>query len=378
MKVVLAGGGTGGHFYPLMAVADKIREVAEERHMIQPKIFYFSDAPYDEERLFNYEVEFRKITAGKLRLYPSFKNIIDFFKVIWGVLDTTFRMFQIMPDVIFSNGGYAAFPTLVAARILRIPVVIHVSDTVPSRVLLFAGKFATKISLAFSEAERYFSKQQDKIAILGNPIRDEIKYKQKDGAHQFFGFDPNIPTIWILGGSLGSKIINDTIIGALPDLIKKYNIIHQTGRANFNDVYGMANVTLLNNQYKNRYRVYEYLDDLKIKMSAGASNLVIARSGANSVFEIANWGLPSILIPLSKTISRDQVTNSLAYAKTGSAVVVRQRNLTPHLLMYEINKLFKHPEKLKEMSENAHNFFVPDAEVKIAEAILNILMKHQA
>jgi len=286
MKIVITGGGSGGHFYPLISVADKIREISEDKHILQPEIVYMATEPYDEEALFRNEINFTKIYAGKLRKGSFFRNIPDLFKTAWGVADTLIKLFQFYPDVIFTNGGYVAFPVLVAAKILRIPVVIHVSDTVPSRVLLYAGKFATKISVAFPEAAKFFDK--DKVAHLGNPLRDEIKFKQKEGSHEFFNLDYSVPIILILGGSQGSQIINDTVIAALPKLVEKYQIIHQTGKKNYEDIYGIAGVTLLDNPLKKRYKVFPYLNDLQMKMAAGAADLVITRAGAGSLNEVAN------------------------------------------------------------------------------------------
>jgi UDP-N-acetylglucosamine--N-acetylmuramyl-(pentapeptide) pyrophosphoryl-undecaprenol N-acetylglucosamine transferase len=207
-------------------------------------------------------------------------------KMSWGVLATLTRMLQIYPDVVFTNGGFVAFPVLVSARILRIPVVIHVSDTVPSRVLLYAGKFSQKISVAFPEAIKYFDEK--KVALLGNPIRDEIKNKQKKGAYEYFNLSNTLPTILILGGSQGSQIINDNVVEALPKLIEKYQVIHQVGKKNHDSIYGTSGVVLMDNPLKKRYKIFPYLNNLAMKKAAGISNLVIMRAGAGSITEVAN------------------------------------------------------------------------------------------
>jgi len=375
MKIVITGGGSGGHFYPLIAVADKVRELSDDKKIIQPKIFYMAVEPYNEDILFQQDIEFVKINAGKLSLDPSFKSIIEIIKTGWGVFTSFLKIFKIFPDVIFTNGGYVAFPVLVAAKILRIPVVIHASDTVPSRVLLFAGKFAEKISIAFPEAAKFFPK--DKVALLGNPVRDGVKYKQKEGSHDYFNLDPSIPVILIIGGSQGSQIINETVLDSLPELVKKYQIIHQVGKNNYDELYGTTGVVLMNNKFKSRYKIFPYLSDLQMKMAAGITDLVVSRSGAGSIAEISNWELPSILIPLSKIISRDQESNSFAYSRTGSAQIIRQKNLSPNILTYEINRLFDDKVLLKKMKESAKKSFLPDAEVKIAKEILKILISHQ-
>ncbi len=380
MKIVITGGGSGGHFYPLISVIDKLREISEKKHIIQSRIYYFADKPYNDDILFRHEIQFEKTTSGKLRrgagIKGFFLNIGSAFKVVWGTLSAFTRLVQITPDVIFTNGGYIAFPVLVAARILRIPVVIHVSDTVPSRVLLYAGKFAKKISIAFPEAESYF-KNKDIIALTGNPVRDEIEKKQVDGSYEYLNLDPSLPTIFIIGGSQGSQIINDTLIDALPELLKKYQVIHQTGKEKFDDNYGRAGVVLLNNDNKNRYKIFPYLNDLEMKMSAGAADLVISRAGAGSIYEIASWGLPSIMIPISKEVSRDQESNAFSYARSGAAVVIRQKNLTRSILIHEIDRLFTDFNEMKKMSKQAKEFYKDDANIKIATALLDIALSHE-
>ena len=374
MKIVITGGGSGGHVYPLLAVADKIREISEDKNILQPEIFYLAEVPYDEDALFKNDVEFRKVYAGKLRKGFHFSTIFSLFKMAWGVADTLLKMFQIYPDVVFTNGGYVAFPVLVAARILRIPVVIHASDTVPSRVLLYAGKFAKKISIAFPEAAKFFP--TDKVALLGNPIRDEVKYKQREGAHSYFNLDPALPTVLVIGGSQGSVIMNNTILDALPDLVKKYQIIHQTGKPNYNEVFGTAGVQLLDNPLKKRYKVYPYFNNLGMKMASGAADLIMTRAGAGSINEVANWGTPSILIPISGEVSRDQESNSFAYARSGAGVVIRQKNLSPKILEHEIGHIFTEEGLYQKMAKAAKNYFKPDADIKIANEVLTIALSH--
>jgi UDP-N-acetylglucosamine--N-acetylmuramyl-(pentapeptide) pyrophosphoryl-undecaprenol N-acetylglucosamine transferase len=374
MKIVITGGGSGGHTYPLLAVADKIREISEEKKILQPDIFYLAEVPYDEDALFRNNIQFKKIYAGKLRKGFHFSTIFSLLRTAWGVADSFVKMFQIYPDVVFTNGGYVAFPVVFTARILRIPVVIHVSDTVPSRVLLYAGKFAKKISIAFPEAAHFFS--EDKVALLGNPIRDEVKYKQKEGSHSYFNFDSTLPTILVMGGSQGSVIMNNTILNALPDLVKKYQIIHQTGKNNYDEVFGTAGVQLIDNPLKKNYKIYPYLNNLGMKMAAGAADLLIIRAGAGSITEAANWGIPSILIPISETVSRDQESNSFSYARSGAASVIRQKNLTPKILGHEINRIFTEKGLHQKMAQSTKKFYKEDAGIKIANEILTIALSH--
>src|SRR3989344_1787098 len=134
MKIVFTGGGTGGHFYPIIAVAQKVNQIIDRENILGAKLYYFSDSPYDKEMLFENGILYEAVNAGKIRTYFSFKNFSDLFKIFFGVLNAFFKMFSIYPDVVFGKGGYASFPAIFAARILRIPIVIHESDSAPGRV----------------------------------------------------------------------------------------------------------------------------------------------------------------------------------------------------------------------------------------------------
>ena len=134
MKIVFTGGGTGGHFYPIIAVAEKVNQIVDHENIVGAKLYYFSDDPYDKELLFQNGITFEKISAGKARIYFSLLNFTDFIKAFFGTINAVYKLFTIYPDVVFGKGGYSSAPTILAARMLRIPVVIHESDSAPRRV----------------------------------------------------------------------------------------------------------------------------------------------------------------------------------------------------------------------------------------------------
>src|SRR3990167_871131 len=171
MKIVFTGGGTGGHFYPIIAVAQRINQIIDHENILGAKLYYVSDSPYDKEMLFENGLLYEQINTGNMRTYFSLKNFSDIFKTFFGVINAIFKMFSIYPDVVFGKGGYASFPTILAARILRIPVLIHESDSVPGRVNKWAGRFAKRVAVSFKEAVNYFPK--NKVAWTGHPIRTE-------------------------------------------------------------------------------------------------------------------------------------------------------------------------------------------------------------
>jgi UDP-N-acetylglucosamine--N-acetylmuramyl-(pentapeptide) pyrophosphoryl-undecaprenol N-acetylglucosamine transferase len=378
MKILFTGGGTGGHFYPIIAVAQAMREIATHKKILPPQFYFMAPAKYNPRALFDNEIEFVYVPAGKIRRYFSLLNITDAFKTVSGVFIALIKMFSIYPDVVFSKGGYTSFPPLLAARILRIPVVIHDSDSHPGRASLWSGKFARRIALSYPSAAQFFKikNKEQKIAYTGNPIRAEIAQPLKNGAFEFLNLEQNIPVILVLGGSQGSQNINDTILSALPELLNKYQIIHQTGRANLAEIKATTSVTLKDHPYKYRYHPFDYLDELALRMSTGAANIIVSRAGS-TIFEIAAWGIPSIIIPLPSSISHDQTANAFAYASTGAASVIEENNLAPHVLVTEINRIVDSAAISKTMSERAKAFSRLDSASLIAQTILNIALEHE-
>lgn len=374
MKIMLAGGGTGGHFYPLIAVAEEINKIVDKEHILESKLYYIADSPYDKKSLSEHGIIFEEISAGKMRTYFSFQNFFDLFKTFWGILGSIWKVYKIYPDVIFSKGGYPSVPVLVAARLLGVPVVVHESDSAPGRANLWAAKFAKKIAVSFEEAGRFFPKE--KVAWVGQPIRRELQKTVKEGVFEYLKLDPSVPVILVLGGSLGAEIINNVIIETLPDLIKKYQIIHQVGKRNLEEVNIRTGVILKNDPNRDRYLVYPFLDSLALKMSAGAASLIVSRAGS-LIFEIASWGVPSIIIPITNSNGDHQRKNAFNYARSGAAVVIEEVNLTQHILFAQIEKLLSNSNKREEMSKAALSFAKPDAATKIAHELINIALSHE-
>ena len=373
MKIAFTGGGTGGHVYPLIAVAEEVNKIIDDQKIANVQLYYFSDAPYDKEALFENRIHFVEVPAGKLRIYFSFKNITDIFKTAYGCMIGLWKMFQIYPDVVFAKGAYASFPTLLAARILRIPVIIHESDSAPGRVTAWAGKFAQYIALSYAEAAEYFPKE--KVARVGQPIRPELENPIKEGAAEFLQLESNVPIVFILGGSLGAQIINDAIIQALPELLKKYQVIHQTGKANFDDVVARSNIELETSEYKTRYKPLAFMNPISMRMAAGASSIIITRAGS-SLFEIASWGIPAIVVPITVTNNDHQKKNAYNYARAGAGEVIEEKNLTPHVIINEIDRIVTDLNLHNRMSKAAKEFYLPDAAKKIAHKVIEIGLSH--
>lgn len=379
MRIVLTGGGTGGHFYPLIAVAEAMRDIVLEDKLIAPELFYIGPSVLDYEALDEQGIEWRRSSAGKMRRYLSIRNVFDMVKVIIGVVQATIQLYLLYPDVVFSKGGYASFPTTVAARILNIPVIVHESDARPGRANEITARWAVAVATSYPGAAAFFKKTlSEKIALVGNPIRKTLFKPAREGAHEYLGLASDVPTIFILGGSQGAQAINSVVISALPDLLMNYQIIHQTGKDNLDEVRNIASVVLKDHPHKDRYQAFGFLNTLAMRMASGVAHLVVARAGTGTIFEIAAWSVPSILIPIPEEVSHDQTSNAFAYARDGAAVVLKQKNLTENLFEAEVHRILQNPDVHASMREAAAAFAKPDAARKLARLVLDTALTHEA
>lgn len=374
MKIVFTGGGTGGHFYPIIAIIESIKKIVAEKKLVDLDLYFFGPTPYNQGILYDHNIEYKKVSAGKMRRYFSIKNFTDTFKTAFGCISAFFNLFSIFPDVVFSKGGFGSFPTVLAARILRIPVVLHESDSTPGRVNKWTGKFAKRIAVSYKEAADYFDKE--KVAYTGQPILEDKLSPLTTNAFEFFELDKNAPVIFIMGGSQGAEVINNAILDSLPELLENYQIIHQTGAAHLEVMKESAAAILLGNPNKSRYRPYDYLNSFEMRMAAGSASIVISRAGS-TIFEIASWGVPSIIIPIADSNENHQVKNAFAYAHAGACSVIQEENLKTHIFTSEIKRMLENKEILQKMREGAKNFFKPGAADQIARELLSIALSHQ-
>ncbi|MEY2640992.1 MAG: hypothetical protein RL150_385 [Candidatus Parcubacteria bacterium] len=375
MKIIFTGGGTGGHFYPIIAISQEIRNIVKEQKLLEPKLYFLAPHPYSPGLLYDNGIEYKRVYAGKVRTYASPLNFFDKFKTFAGILKAMWTVFWIFPDVIVSKGGFGSFPVTVAARILRIPLIIHESDSAPGRANAWAGKFAQKIAVSYADAGQYFT-HRDRVAWTGNPIREEIKHKAVEGGYEFLELESKRKTILVLGGSLGAKRINDAILDVLPDLLETYQIVHQTGKQHFDEVTKTAAFLVPEQEKQARYKAFPYLNDVAMRVSAGIADLIITRAGS-TLFEVANWGVPAIVIPITDSNGDHQRKNAFAYARAGAGTVIEENNLTPTVLKQEITRILEDPSVVEAMQQGAGTFAKPEAARTIAEAVMSTILRHE-
>lgn len=369
MKILFTGGGTGGHIFPLVAVAREIRRIYPKKNLE----LYYMGPKDDFSNILLSQEDFiiKTISSGKIRRYFDLQNIVDIlFKIPLGLIQSFFLLITINPDLVFSKGGSGSIAVTYSARFLRIPVFIHESDVVPGLSNQTTAKWAKKIFISFPKTE-YFDPR--KTTLTGNPIRKEILEGDKEKAVEIFNLTLSKPVFLVIGGSQGAETINDFVLRILNDLLKSYEIIHVTGTQNVKEISAEAQV-IEEKGLDKYYHPIGFLDEQKMKHAYKAADLIISRSGSGSIFEIAASGKPSILIPLPSAAADHQSKNAYAYAETGAAIVLEQENLTPNFFMENIQLLFLHPEKLEQMRQAALGFSKPLAARAIAREILEFLM----
>lgn len=369
MRILFTGGGTGGHFFPILAVIRELKRVAEEERILDLEFYYMGPDDFGADLLKEEGVVAMRIRAGKWRRYGGVENLLDIISMPLGILQALWNMFLLVPDAVFSKGGYGALPAVAAAVIFRIPIMIHESDSIPGKVNEFSARFARRIGIAFPGAADHFPK--GKTALVGIPIRRLILGGDKNEAREALGVFTAKPVVGIIGASQGAEKLNSAVLGVLKELTDAYEIIHQTGEKNFAEVEGEAKV-ILEFGRKERYHPAGFLGESGMRDFYAACDFIVSRAGASSIFEIAASAKPAILVPLSHAAQNHQWENAYEYAAEGAAVIIEEVNLTPHVLLAEIKKLIDDPDKLGKMGEAAGRFARPDSAELIAKEILKL------
>lgn len=373
IKILFTGGGTGGHIYPIIAVARSLKVLAQKND-IAIEIMFAGPADFNLEILREEGIRTYRVPSGKLRRYFSWRLPWDLAKAFIGFCYSLLLVWFLMPDIIFAKGGYGSLAVALVGRFYAIPLMIHDSDTRPGLASRILGKIASRIAISFPPALEYFSSH--KTAFVGNPIRDRILTGDANRAKARFTLKGERPLILFLEGSQGSQRLNELVGKTLKELLNKYEVIHQCGTLNIEafskeleEIYG---IKVLKEQY---YHLKGYLDEEEEADAFAVSNLIITRAGAGSIYEIAAVRKPSILVPLPESAFDHQRQNAFFYARTGAALVIEEANLTPHILLNEIKGILENEGKVSEMSKAAKEFAKPDAARKIAEGLLELALE---
>ncbi|MCP6718008.1 MAG: undecaprenyldiphospho-muramoylpentapeptide beta-N-acetylglucosaminyltransferase [Patescibacteria group bacterium] len=377
IKILFTGGGSGGHIFPIIAIVREIRKLPSEQKKNKEIDFsYLGPKDNFADILLSQEnIKVRHVSAGKIRRYVNAKSILNnfidlVFKIPIGLLQAFIYIFILAPDVIFSKGGFGSLPAVIAGWLLGVPIFLQESDVVPGLANRILGRFSTEIFVSFPKTP-YFTKR---MILTGNPIRREILNISEQEAKQFFKITGKKPVVFIMGGSQGSQRINDEILEVLAELVEHFEIIHQCGDKNIKQVKAEAKVVIPEYLLK-YYHAFGFLKEQELKKAYAASDLVVSRAGSGSIFEIAAWLKPSILIPLSESAQNHQVENAYAYSKKGATIVLEEKNFTSRFFLEKLKNLFSHSEQLEKMKIAAKEFSKPMAAKIIAGYMMGYLTK---
>ncbi|GAA0746654.1 undecaprenyldiphospho-muramoylpentapeptide beta-N-acetylglucosaminyltransferase [Clostridium oceanicum] len=326
-KIIMTGGGSAGHVTPNLALVPELKKIGYEVEYIGSK------NGIEKQIIESQNIKYYPISSGKLRRYFDLKNFSDPFKVLKGIFQSFSILRREKPNIVFSKGGFVSVPVIIGAHLNKIPVITHESDMTPGLANRISAPYCTKVCVTFPESIKHI--KGDKAILTGTPIRTEILKGNREKAIKLCKFKENKPIILIIGGSLGSKFINELIRENLEELTNKFNIIHICGKSN------------IDNSLKNKhgYAQFEYVSE-ELPDIMKSADLVISRAGANVIFELLALKKPNILIPLSKKSSRgDQILNAASFKKSGYSVVIQEEDLNNKILLSKIYELYKNSNK---------------------------------
>ncbi len=375
LRVVFCGGGTGGHTFPLIAVARALKKLSQENNFILD-LRYFGPDLFSIEEFFKEEIPSQKIYSGKFNRFFDPKNFLSPFKIILGIIECLWYLFWFMPDVCFSKGGYGSIPVVLVCWLYRIPIICHESDSVPGLATKITSKFAKKIAISFQKTKEYF-KGKD-VFFTGNPTRFEVSELNKlskevlrKQVQKEFGLREGKKLLVVIGGSQGAQFLNSFLLNILGELLPDIEVIHQVGKNNLEEIKKESKIVLEEflESEKKLYHLFGFLEEKKYYLALSGADLVLSRAGAGAIFDLAICKTPSILVPFPYAAGNHQKYNAYEYAKYKGAIVVEQENLLPHLLIYQIKELIFDKDKLKKMQEGAQSFSTPQAAKKIAKEI---------
>ena len=314
--IVFTGGGTAGHVTPNVALIEAL-------DLRDWSIDYIGSEEGVEKKIISeINIPYHAIKTGKFRRYFSWQNFLDPFYIFWGIIQAFFLLRRLQADIVFSKGGFVAFPVVFAAWVNRIPIIAHESDATPGLANRMCFPFVDKICVTFAQGALFFKKSK-KVVVTGTPIRKALFSGDREGGLALCGFSENKSCLLVIGGSQGAASINQTVRNALPVMTKTFQVVHLCGK-------GKVDALL---QGMPDYFQFEYANEELADLFA-MSEIVISRAGANSVYEILALQKPHVLIPLSAKVSRgDQIHNARYFEEQGISVVIQEEDLTAETLL---------------------------------------------
>ena len=366
MRILFASGGTGGHILPVIAVKEELEKLAQVQQIPVEFLLVGQLDDVAKQLLEAHNVPYKEVYAGKVRRYVSGENFFDIFRSIWGLVQSQWYVWKFMPDVTFGKGGYSSVPGVLVSWLFQIPTLIHESDSIPGLANKFLGKFASVVAVGFQNVASFFGKK--KTSIVGNMTHPDIANGTQDEARKIFQLTFEKPILLIVGGSQGSKMMNEVIWKILPALLDVVEIIHIVGKSHIEEARSIVKSL---SPYQDRMYHYAGFLDSEMKHAYAAADLVISRAGASSIMDICLTHKPSILVPITVDAGQ-QRSNAYEMAKIGASLVLEESNFTQHIVFDKINELLQQPDIMKAMSHQTEQFATSDAAARIAEELFQL------
>lgn len=364
MKVLLSGGGTGGHVYPAIAIANKIRD----EHPDAEIIFVGTEKGIESEIVPKYGFELKTVTVQGFKRKIDFDNVKRVFKLFKGLEQSRKIVKKFKPDIVIGTGGYVSGPVLFNASMGKIPAIIHEQNSFPGVTNKILSKTVTKVLTSFEDSHKRFPEaREDKLVFTGNPVRKEILLSRKNIARKNLSISDEKRMVLCYGGSGGSRKINDAMRLVIKNMVNEdIAFIFATGKSYYDEFMGsISDINL-----KPYQKVVPYLEDMANALAA--SDLVIGSAGAISLAEITALGKPSIIIPKAYTAENHQEYNAKSIEKQGAGIAILEKNLTPESLNTAVFKLLGDRELLVDMANASKTIGKPEAIDLIYDEIMKV------
>ncbi len=361
MCVVLAGGGTGGHLAPGLAVADELKGRLENVRIV----FFGTGRPIEKRMIPPAGYELRVMDA--VRMPRAVLDVPLFPLRLWrSIRRAKEALRELKPVLVVGLGGYGAAPAVRAAHSLRIPSVLLEQNSIPGRANRWLSRVAKEVYVQFECSRRYF-RHRDRVQVLGNPLRRDINQGSREGALAEFSLDAGLKTLLVLGGSQGASRINHAVCDALEHFAASLQIVHQTGSAD------LEWVSARHAEAGVRSHVAAFMDNMADAYAA--AELIVSRAGATTLAEIAAVGRASILVPYPHAADNHQYLNAKVFEETGAAILVPDAELDGTTLARHVSELMQDDGRREKMAKAALTLAKPDATHDICDRILALLGK---
>lgn len=368
-KVLFAGGGTGGHIYPSIAIAKGLMSKLEDIEAV----FVGTERGMEKELVPMAGFRLEKIRVKGFKRRISIDTLVTLKEMVLGGFDAIRILRREKPDLVIGTGGYVAGPVVFFAALMGIPTLIHEQNVKPGITNRILGKFVDKIAISFAESVKYFP--SGKCVLTGNPVRPEIIYADKRTASEILNINSNIPLVLSFGGSQGAKKINEAIMDLIVKIKDKieFQLLHITGKNNYDVFLKELEIRGINWDRFGHIKIKPYLYNMQDALAC--ADLVVSRAGAITISEITVCGKPSILIPLPSAADNHQDFNARYLEKNNAALVIEERFLNGEILYRYIKEILGDKNRYKKMAQASKELGKPDGLNKIVEIAIGLLYK---